>query len=209
MENVPSTPVYFPRKKIIILVGFIGVLFVSLLVVSLTSRNSNPPSSSPIPTPFQIQTSAVSPLQKTQVGKPLPDNFKNTVNIEKVEAGPDNQTIYSYTAPVAIRPNQVVTKNNIVVFERILTPEAPSSVGYATISEYKSHFGAADKEIRGSKLYGWYMMSYIYASHGFTIIGNPNTDEVYEVQHYLPMSVDEYIKTYGEDLDTDAQPPHE
>lgn len=203
------------KYRLLLVAGILLFLFFSLLLFTIFRFRSSPkqetavyPTS--IPEQRSISKTFISPLQVTEVGKPLtkePD-MSDTIQDKKTQA--DGSTVYTFPSPVSVRSDQVITNNeNIVTFERILTPEYKDEIGYATISEYLTRFGTPEKIIRGSKFYGWYVQTYIYASSGFTFIGNPNTDEIYEFHKYIPMSVESYTQKYGEDLNPGALPAGE
>lgn len=196
------------------------ILFVVAIMIigSMNSGNKKTqnPSTVPIttPTPYykagsqNSTTEKIYSLQKTIINSTQDSQIKNLPDIIKTETLTNGERKYSLNSPVPIsRPNLILTKNGVSIFERTITNETdPNSKDYIAISQYQSIFGDPDKVIKRSKYYGDFMNTYIYASRGFALIGNPNTDEVYEVQAFVPMSTDQYVQQYGQDLDLNPVP---
>ncbi len=204
------------KYRLFVIAGFLLIFFFSLFLFSFfPSSKQSAPTFIPIPTTVQSQrpvsSTFISPLQIAETGKKLtkePDEIYDLIQEKKVL---DNgSTVYTFSSLVAARSDQLITNSqNVVIFERVLTPEYASDEGYATITDYMNQFGKPERTIRGSTFYGWYAQTYIYASQGFTFIGNPNTDEIYEFHKYTPMTIERYISTYGEDISTNAAPAGE
>lgn len=146
-------------------------------------------------------------LQKVTPGENMsPDLEKNLIVIDK-QATSSGKIIYSLDSDNPLRNDQVITDKNQVVFERIYVPENPSDPNHLLISKSLEKYGKPEQVVTGSKLWGPYMNLYIYNSQGVAFIGNPNTDEVYEIQFFKPLSLEEYIKSYGDDIDTTPPGP--
>lgn len=191
---------YFPQKKLFILIGVLFLITLSILSLLIVSITNKPGSNVPFTTPTPIPD-AVSTIQYTFIGDTTQEEVEKLPTIEKKEVLPDGTTRYSLKSPLISRKNEILTKDGSVIFERILVPESPSAKGYAKISEYKSRFGQPEQTIRGSRFYGELFSTLIYAKNGFTLIGNTRTDEVFEIQHFSPMSIEEYKRLYGNDID--------
>lgn len=119
--------------------------------------------------------------------------------IKQKKIGP-NTTSFTYDSLFAFRNNEIVTKNGLVIYEKVITVN--NSLVHPKISDFLNLYGPAEKEFTGSKTYGRFEKTYIYASRGFSLVGNPSTDEVDEIQTFLPTTVDNYLKNWGKDIDT-------
>lgn len=202
---------YFIKKNWI----FFAIMLVITALVVFTGISQKPqkkPSFNDIPTatptPFyksssNSTTQKIYSLQKTIINNTKDSEIQGLPDVIKTETLPNNTKEYLLNSPASLsRPNKIITQNGIVRYEQIITDETnPASVTYATISRYKNVFGNPEKAIKGSRYYGSFMNTYIYASRGFALIGNPYTDEVFEVQTFVPTIVDKYIENYGQDID--------
>lgn len=143
-------------------------------------------------------------LQKAEIGKTTTKELDKQINkneLKEKQVLSDKETIYKLNSILPQRPNEIRTENGIAVFERIIVPaDNPNTPGYVTIPQMISTFGQPDKIIQGSQFYGKFSSTYIYGGKGLAFIGNSNTNDVYEVQLFVPMIVEEYIKKYGGDI---------
>lgn len=206
-------------KKFWLPISTITIVVFALIIINFLNSNTKSTQSLQAPTtitptpyyksgPLNSTTERIYPLQKTIINITQDSDIQALPDIIKTEILPNGEKRYSLTSPVPLsRPNLILTQNGVAIFERIITNEAnPSSKDYATVSEYKNLFGNPEKTIKGSKYYGNFMNTYVYSSRGFAFIGNPNTDETYEVQTFVPMSADQYMKQYGQDIDLSPPP---
>lgn len=189
------------------------VLFIITVSVFLFLRPSTPSEQvqAPFvtPTPFAslpqaVTAGKVSPIQKTVINETVAEEVDRFPDLISKEESTDNKTIYTLQSSFASRENVVITQNGVVVFERILTPVKSSAPGFAEISEYTAIFGEPEEMIRGSHHYGPFIYTHIYASQGLAVIGNRVTDEVFEIHNFTPVSIEEYIQEYGDDIDENA-----
>jgi hypothetical protein len=185
--------------------GLVGFGVVLLLAVGLSQLRQ-------VSVPWQQggQSSALSPLLKTQIGDRMDTGILHTVtNAELTQKDDQGKAVLSYSSEQIARPNIIESVHDAVVFERKLLPLDPTAEGYAKISDFKKKLGEPEKEASGSRYYGPYFKTYIYAGQGFAAIGNPNTDTVFEIQQFKPMSVDDYVTQYGSDItNTSKEAPH-
>lgn len=182
----------------IIIFGVVLIVISVIVVVILTQGNkAGPPSNSAL---------HISPLQKSTIGQ-IPNTDLTTLpNFIKSEKKED-QTIWSYRTHNPFRSDEVITNNQgFVVFEKITIPENNTTTGSIKISTFIQQHGEAERTIQGSADYGPFSNTYVYAGKGFTVIANPSTGTVQEIQLYQPLSVDEYLKTYGGTIETEHVP---
>lgn len=183
----------FYPKKIILLIALILLVLIALFALTLKKPKPTP---SPSPTPL-----IVSPLEKTRIGETVQKQVEEGLKFSNKQlASKSGAIVYSIPSVNPLRPDEVRTQNGKVNFERINLPEETQAVGYLQITNFQNTHGQAEKVIKGSEFYGPFISYYIYAKKGITIIGNSHTDEVYELQRYQPMTVEEYLEKYGQDV---------
>ncbi len=192
--------------------GIVAAVTIPLIVLLFaTGTGPTTPGTSPIPTitPYPRQTGSpqqdikqITPLKKTVIGQTLTEaqarslaGYRGKKEIDKTK------TIFSLKSQYLSRTNEIRTGNNVVVFERELTP-ASTTTPYAKISDYKKKYGEPEKIMKGSKFYGELMSTYIYANLGFAFIGNSYTDEIFEFHFFTPTTLYDYITNFGEDIDS-------
>lgn len=182
------------------------VLVVFVLIVVLLSGLGGGGKATPTPNvPGGTSTQhKISPTQKTIIEKTTKNNVESLPGITGKTTLSNGATRYTFASPLVSRKNEVIVKDNQVIFERILVPESSKDPGYVRISQYEKEYGKPQQIIRGSRFYGNLIRTYIYADKGFALIGNPITDEVFEVHTFLPTSVENYIQQYGEDINKNA-----
>ena len=128
-------------------------------------------------------------------GKDTSDAVSLPKTYQKKESLPDGSTAYSYNSGNPSRPHlEISSSDDQIVFSRAV---ASKDFPLSTISTYNEAYGGPDKTITGSKIYGKNAVTLIYASVGVAIIGDPQTDEVFEKQTFVPMTADQYIQKYG------------
>lgn len=195
---------FLQRHKLlaVIITGLLVIIIIGVFFATYFSSNSPQTLNPEQPTPIQLGGEIrASGIQKTEIGKTTISQIQNIPGITKV-----SDTQYTLPSELLARPNEILTDKNVAVFERALLPVSSQDPRYKTISEMEKIFGQPDKTAKGSKFYGEFLSTYIYASKGMTFIGNPNTNEVYEIQFFKPMTLDEYISKYGSDIPAAASP---
>lgn len=202
---------YAMNHKIVVGIIVLGCLIILVVFFTLISPQQNILyKASPTPTPTQEGTTQlhtnVSPLQKTEIGITTEDQVAKLPGLLDVESLPNGQTKYNFGSPLTSRNNEILVLDGVVIYERALTPVSPSSIGYTTISEILRTFGDPEEMIVGSRFYGWPLRHYIYSTQGFSFIGNPNSDEVYEFSFFEPITTSEYKALYGQDIPEDSGP---
>ena len=197
------------NKPIILLIIFVFLLVPIILAVFPREGNKNGEKQNASPTPGTGQVNKISPLQRVVVGKKPDVELDKLPNFLSKVALPGGQTQYNYESQLNNRSNQIITSGGKVIFERELTPENPTTPGYATISQVKAQFGEPDRVIKGSKFYGFPLEQYIYSKKGFAMVANPYNNEVYEFSFFTPMSVEEYVSKYGDDITSASGPNKE
>jgi len=99
---------------------------------------------------------------------------------------------------------EILTKDGIVVSEKLFIPENEQMEGYTTLPEITSQYGAPNTTIQGSKTYGDDLMFYIYHTKGFAALASPINGGVMYVQFFKPTTLEQYLSEYGSDVDLSA-----
>src|SRR3989344_3354439 len=171
---------------ILLVVAFVmALVLLGIALVSLFSKQ-NPPSSQMPP-----------PYHKTVIGTTKEDAIEALPKKKNVQTFSDNSKQYSFTTRNLARDDVIITKDNTVIFEKTIT--VTESLVHPKISELLKQYGAPEKTVLGSKTYGSRVIVYIYATMGVVFVGKPSSGEVLELQQFIPMSVDEYLSSWGKD----------
>lgn len=183
------------KTKILILGLLLVILFTTTLLVSNFFKEDR----------TVTKRGRIFPLQKTLIGQSIDRTTGGKLDIKNQEATEDGRLIFSLNSQNPLRADQVITKDDKVIFERIYIPESKSDPNHLLISTVIAKYGQPEKIFKGSRLWGHFVTTYIYSGKGVAFIGNPNTDEVYELQIFEPVSVEEYIQKYGDDINQSPQ----
>lgn len=189
-----TTLLAIPTKTKILLLMLVGVIIITTIIIALQT----PPSQEESTPAEQIQTNRA---QRSIIGKKITPDTEQKLDIIEKQATDEGKFIYSLKSQNAIRTDQIITQDEQIIFERFYIPENPNDPNHLLISAQLKKYGNPEKVITGSKLWGPFINTYIYNSKGVAFIGNPNTDEVYELQNFTPLPIDEYIRLYGDDID--------
>lgn len=190
-------------SKVYVLFGILFLVVIFIIIFVITNIKNQPaPSTTILPTPTRQPiirpAEKLYPAFKTIINQTTDQEISKLSNIKKVVNLPDGKTQYLLDSKLMARDNTIITQNGVAIFERIIKIEENSN--QYPLSYYKKKYGNPEKVIKGSKFYGIHETVYIYASQGFTLIANPFTEAVDEIQAYAPISVDQYLKTWGEDI---------
>lgn len=193
------------KKKIYLIASVIlGTIIFAIFIVLILARFSKPQNNTPVvevpnPTAFPINhSSSTIPYVKTIIGKTTEEEVKELPNLKEIKQLPDDKTDYLYTTKSKLRNSEIIVKDNLVVFEKsVLISDANT---HPTLSPFFEKYGTPEKEVKGSQRYGAFAKTYIYASKGFTLIGNPDTDELLEIHTFYPTTPDQYISLWGSDI---------
>lgn len=136
-------------------------------------------------------------LAVIKTGQTSDSEISSLIGIEKKQKTKDGFK-YILSTKSTLKNNEILSKNGKVTFIQISV--AANDNSYGKVADYLKKFGNPDKVFKGSKYYGA-VNTYVYAKDGFAIIGNPNTGSIYELQKFIPTSIESYLKLYGEDID--------
>lgn len=184
------------NKKTIILITLLIAIFITLFILLLIPKDKIQTPALPI---ISQTPNKLSPLQKTAIGKTYITEVEKNQQTKTIRTLPNGNLEYAFNSNIEARPDIVVFHNNQAQFERTVLIGNPTAVPMK-ISDQILKFGPAEKITKGSKFYGNHMDTYIYASKGVTFIANTSADEVYEIQTFPSMTIENYLTAYGEDV---------
>jgi hypothetical protein len=189
------------NPKFLIIALLVAIIF--LLVLIRFFPANNPQSlASPSPTPV-----ISIPGQPVEIGKTVTEQVESLPNIVNKEALADGSTKYTLSTSIPLRSDLVIVKDDHVIFQSKTSSLKLGAPDYLKISDLIKEYGQPEKIIPGSFIYGPFSSIYVYSSKGFAFIGNPNTDEIYEMQSFRPLEVNQYIEQYvGENPSTTPAP---
>jgi hypothetical protein len=179
-------------------------LAVLLVVITFTlAIFRSPEKSLPQPPTQNEQTTLLqSTISKTTEAEI--EKMPNRISVKRLEGNVDEYTF----ASVSKRLNHVIfTKDDVVIFEKHIT--ITTDYRHPNLTTYLKEYGYPEETLHGSKTYGSNVNYYIYASKGITVVGRPFSEEIEEIHAYQPMSVAEYINTWGKDILGYKEPEHE
>lgn len=172
-------------KKTLILIGILILILIVVIAVNFIKEKPKFPGD------------ALTPLFKSKIGQTTDNEISSNPDLlNKVALG--NKTVYSFKPSPNLVGNQVITENGKAVFEKGTIVEAESKLHL--FSDYVNRYGQPEAEYTGSNTYGKFEKTYVYASLGFALKVNPFTREVHEVQKFAPLSVNEYLEKWGDDI---------
>lgn len=176
-----------PKK--FIAAGLIMFIALTMTILSVLDNSGNRQKVATKPGEIQSADNN-SPLNTVIVGK---TTRKEVEEIGGLVAKDDNT--YVVPGEGAIRTDSIMLQNDMVKFKRTRFPASGERVAY-----YKQLYGEPEKEIQGSAYFGEQAKTYIFAKKGIALIANMNTEEVYELQQFQPVSVERYLNLYGDDI---------
>lgn len=201
----------FPNsKKIIVLIIVLAVVLLGSFILRLNSRTVNtllPPVSLGSPEPSAgpvaptVQKTPPVSLQ-TKIGITTKDQLLTSSDIASSSALTRTKTLFTFRNTDTLQAHSVVEYNGVAAFEKgtLIQP----GLKLHKISEYIAQFGSPDKIYTGSRRFGQFENTYIYASKGFALVGNHFTDEVDQLQSFTPTTTEQYVLEWGQDIEPDS-----
>jgi hypothetical protein len=197
------------KRNILLLVALaLVLLFFFILFLSATSSGKNNSQNSTTP----IQVRPTISVNITPTGTPVPtrkplnltqpdmtwspnsfseDDLKG-VNFNKTVLS-DGSIKYTYPSSNANRPNELIVKDDIIIYQRVI-------VSKKYIYNYTGTLSAPEYSFHGSQFYGQDSMTYLYLQRGTAFVADANTTEVHEQLLFQPMSLDAFKQKYGTDI---------
>lgn len=192
------------KQAIILLaIAVLLVLFVFVVVIinALTPSSQEKTINLPSPTPITYTRDVegnfrFTPLSKTQIGQTTLEDMKKRDDIIS-QSTENGITTFSLESATTGQVDEVKTQRGIVVSEttHIFNLEVGTP---PKASIYEKEYGRPELILPSVSLLGKHISAYIYATKGFTLFVNPNTETVYMIQRFTPMSLAQYQTQYGE-----------
>lgn len=173
-------------KKTLMLIGVLILILGGILILETLPKQQT-----------QFPGDSISPQFKTKIGQTTDANLSSQPDLlKKTEA--DSQTVYTFKPAPNFVGNQVITEGGKAVFEKGTILEGQQKL--PLFSNYVAKYGKPETAFTGSKTFGKFEKTYVYASLGFALKVNPFTQEVNEVQKFAPTTAEEYLKKWGDDI---------
>lgn len=188
---------FIPKKTLVLVV----ILVITIGLLGLIALIDRPKETIPTPEPVISQSSTlILSAQKSVIGKTTKQELLDTHPNTKEQVLANGDTKFTIDSSMKSRSNEVIFRNDVAIFERAVIPETQRDAGLSKLSDQTLKFGPTEKAIKGSKFYGSYAETHIYASKGFAFIASPMGDEIYELQTFIPTTIEKYLSKYGEDI---------
>ncbi|GEM_PF-3097904 len=184
------------------------IVFVFITVYLFSAQNPAPNTTPTSPTaPFEeismspgvVNTSPTEPPhidpEDLYVDSYWDSDPSSLQGIQKVEDLPNGTKKYTATSASPARPNIMITKDNITLYQRTI----PSPNADIPVQNFTELFGQPDRMVNGPSFYGDTALEYIYAQRGFSIVVDKQTQQVVEQHFFKPTTVDSYIENFGND----------
>lgn len=186
------------QNKRLLFLGSLGILLAVIITLYITLSSS--PNALPETTDLEKQAFLNLPVAKQTTQQDLENlpGFKEKTSVA-------DRTQFTYTSPNLAEDNMVIVDtSNTVIYKRYVSVTA--TLQHPKISDYVKTYGTPEKEATGSNKYGPYAKTYIYSSKGIVFVGNPLTDEIEEIHMFIPMSTEEFVNKYGQDINENIKP---
>lgn len=200
-------------KPILLLMMVLGIfLLITVAVLISTTQQEQLPDEKTDPKIIYPQppSQQASQQQRTyatiKIGETTSEEIKKLPDL-KGEQVRGNQTEFDFKSG-RYNDNTVVTENGVVVFKKIVTVD-PQTWQHPPLSSYLGAYGNPEAEFTGSSTYGSRFKTYVYPSKGLAFIGNPTPNELYEIQVFEPMTLEQYRNKWGQDINEKLQQEHE
>lgn len=150
---------------------------------------------------FQIRPESAQifePFVNTKIGETSDGDLAHFSSLQRTELE-DGLVRYGSPSVVgSLRENVIVTENGgRVLFKRALTPGTPRVLA----DQYYSLYGSPDIVIDPPSFYPtlrFYADTQVFTRHGFAIVTNPETREVYELQVFEPTTLNDYFNRWNQ-----------
>lgn len=130
-------------------------------------------------------------------------NPQEIPGLESQKTLPDESIQYTYSSPVAGRPNLIIiSKEGFVDFKRSVIPEDDPLF----LNEFIGLYGPARWIFEGSIFYGDNTRTHIYPDYGMALKIDTQTGRILEQHTFIKTTVEEYIRKYGEDIPSIPEP---
>ncbi len=193
---------------ILIAISIIGIALFNTFAPSQSTTPNSDATPTPVrtsPTPSAPQTYQFTPLQISSIGQTTDEQItQQNIILSKRTVG--DTTIYSIRSKEPGKTDEIRTIDGVVIFEK--TSTKTNAAPLPKLTSIESQYGEPEETL--DKVgEGFYMSAYLYPERGFAIYANKYTGSVYEIQRFLPMTLAEYKKQYGQTLSPAPAMPKE
>ena len=197
-------------KSILILLLVLVLLLITTIVIYLPSsqKKSDTDTSPNVIYPQNPSQQAVNNekiYSTIKIGETTINEVKQLPEIKNQQVK-GNQTEFSFNSG-RYNDNKIITENGLVIFKNIITVD-PETWQHPPLSSYLKVYGQPEAEYTGSNTYGSRFKTYLYPSKGLAFIGNPGPDELYEIQVFEPLTLDQYLNKWGSDINETLETEH-
>lgn len=189
----------------IVLASILSLLFLYIIFLSLTETSQTNPPTITVPT-TQPSNTLISITVTPITAKPAnlyepgitwsPTRFTEGdlegISFTKNPLS-DGSTKYTFDSANPRRPNEIVVRNGIIIYQRSL-------INNKYIYHYTNTMGAADFVFQSSRFYGDNTMTYVYLEEGTAFVADASTTIVKEQLSFQPTTLDEFKQKYGQDI---------
>lgn len=187
-------------KIFIICLIIIFIVIIYIVLSNMQSSFTRQQMQYAVPTPIAaVENSLPLSFKNIFIGQTREEEILRLPNLAGKNTLANGYTEYALKIEGRIRPNSIVVKNGFVISKRERL-EAPPDSQLPTVSYFLSQYGNPEQKIKGSAYYGRDAVYFIYAGRGVAFVANEYTGQVFEIQFFRPVSLDEYIKVYGSDV---------
>jgi len=192
-------PVFLKKNKLFLFAAILVLFFLFVVAISFYS-----PSQKQITSNTATPTNSIFPHSSNSSAQLEPGELKQDWGPVAVsdndlqgsigrESLSDGSTKYSYTSSNPNRPDVIITKNGLIIFQR-------QSTFNEKIEDYLPFLGKPEYTILGSNFYGPDAITYIYPSRGTALVANLKTDLIFEQLTFQPVAINEFEQKYGDDI---------
>lgn len=197
---------FVKQNKIIIVAVALLFLFIYTVYLSIATLPQDNPITNTTNSPMQPSSAVtrltVTPATSKQVNlyepsitwTPVRFSEDDLRGVDFTESRlPDSSVKYSYESTNPNRPNEIIVKNNIIIYQR-------SIINSKYIFHYTNTMGAPDYVFQSSRFYGGNTMTYVYLEEGTAFVADAKTTLVKEQLSFQPTSLEDFKQKYAQDI---------
>ncbi len=197
---------FFKNRKLLILASLLVFLSGGLLVMALLAPSR--PQLENVPKREVSQTPAPRAVfvpREIIIGQTTDNEISKLANLKRVVPSSE-KTEYFFSSERALRDDLIVTQKGQAIYERkVVDSQDPNQ---PSLADFLGRFGQADAIKTGSYHYGDSEQTFIFGQQGVAVVYDPFTDHVDEVIHFLPMSTEQFLSSWGQDTYKNIPPSY-
>jgi len=138
---------------------------------------------------------------ESNIGKTTVEELRDRQGLISEEQIGENAIKFEFESGIYLHPDTVIAEEGVAVYESVsVNVDEFNEANYPKIIDFLGRYGDPGLIIQGSARYGPFVRTYVYPDLGFSLIGNPATDEILEFEYFTPMQSQEYTDKYGEGI---------